>query len=72
VQTLSEQIRRSVEKSGYGRNELARMIGIDKSTMSRFMSGERFLRVDALDRLAKVLKLRIIADSGAAKGRRTK
>lgn len=60
-----DQVRQAVEESGYGRNQLARMVGMDKSSMSRFMSGERGLSAGAIDTLAAVLKLRVTWDRQA-------
>ena len=60
-----DQVRQAVEESGYGRNQLARMVGMDKSSMSRFMSGERGLSAGAIDKLAAVLKLRVTWDRQA-------
>jgi len=38
---LSEQVREAARESGAGCNRLARESGLDKSSMSRFLSGER-------------------------------
>lgn len=40
---------------------VARGAGIDKATMSKFLSGERGLSTTALDRLGAFLDLRIVA-----------
>jgi transcriptional regulator with XRE-family HTH domain len=55
--SLSEQIRAAVRASGLGRNALARAAGIDKSSVSRFTSGERGLSLGGLDHLAAALGL---------------
>lgn len=62
--TLSDQVRQAVDASGLSRYAIARAIGVDDATMSRFMSGERGLRMSALDDLADFLNLHIVAGEG--------
>lgn len=57
---LSEQIRRAVESSGKTITELSHQTGIHKSTLSRFLSGERGLPMNTLDVLGKHLGLRVV------------
>ena len=56
---LSEQIRRAVEQCGQTRYAIAKATGIDQSTLSRFVSGERGVPMSTLDRLADYLELTI-------------
>jgi transcriptional regulator with XRE-family HTH domain len=56
---LSDQIRRAVEQCGQTRYAIAKATGIDQSTLSRFVSGERGLPMNTLDRLADYLELTI-------------
>ncbi len=56
---LSEQIRRSVDRSGMSRYRICQEAEIDQASMSRFMAGKVGLSLDRLDRLAAVLDLRI-------------
>ena len=56
---LIEQIRRAAVTSGMRQSALARAVGLSKSSMSRFLSGERGLSMAVLDRLANVLGLDI-------------
>ena len=58
---LSEQIREAVRSSGLSMLAVARGAEIDRSTMSKFLSGERGLSMSALDRLGEFLDLRIVA-----------
>jgi len=67
-ETFLDQVRRAVDESGLGRNELARRLGIDKATMSKFMSHERGIGSETLDRLAVVLGLRVVCDRDGADG----
>jgi transcriptional regulator with XRE-family HTH domain len=56
---LSDQIRAAVERSDLSRYRICQETGIDKGSMSRFMSGDVGLSLDALDRLADLLDLRL-------------
>ena len=56
---LSDQIRAAIEASELSRAEICRRIGLDKAVMSRFMSGQGGLAMTKLDRLGRVLGLRI-------------
>ena len=57
---MSDQLRAAIESCGWSLNELDTKTGIDKSTLSRFMSGERGLSMKALDRLGKSLDLEVV------------
>ncbi|TXT20012.1 MAG: hypothetical protein FD138_4292 [Planctomycetota bacterium] len=56
---FSEQLREVVANCGIPPAEIARQTGIDKSTLSRFLSGERGLPMATLDALAEFLRLEI-------------
>lgn len=60
VESPSDQLRRIIaaQPSCY---DLAARAGVSRSTLTRFLKGERGLTTDTLDRLAGVLKLRIVA-----------
>ena len=57
---LTDQVRQAASKCGMGQNALARAAGIHKAAMSRFISGERGLSMEALDALADVLRLDVV------------
>ena len=57
---LSDQFRRAVDASGMTRYRIAKELGIAESTMSRFMSGDRGLSLEYLDRLAELLDLKLV------------
>lgn len=59
---LSDQVRQAIKSCGESRYAIAKATGIDNSTLSRFMSGERGLTTTALDILAEYLELRIVMD----------
>lgn len=66
---LSDTIRAAVKASDQTRAEIASGAGIPESALSRFVSSERGISVENLDRLAEYLGLRL---EKATKGKRTK
>jgi len=59
---LSDQIRDAVRSSKISRNRICRETEIDKGSMSKFMAGDRGLSLAALDKLAALLRLRIVVE----------
>jgi transcriptional regulator with XRE-family HTH domain len=53
--TLSGQLRRAIHASDLGLAEIAARIGIGPLLLDEFLTGERTLRSDVLDRLAGAL-----------------
>jgi transcriptional regulator with XRE-family HTH domain len=60
AESFSEQLRNAVRDCGTSRYALAKQLDISESTLSRFLSGERGLTLDLVDRLADVLGLQIV------------
>jgi plasmid maintenance system antidote protein VapI len=58
--TLSQQLRELIGEAGPSVYELARDAGVDRSVLSRFLAGKRTITLETADRLAAVLKLRLI------------
>ena len=58
-ETFTEQLRRAIRDCGETRYSLAKRTGIDQSTMSRFVTGNRGLSMEALDRLFDALDLEV-------------
>ena len=56
---LSEQLRQVIRNCGESRYALSKRTGIDQSTLTRFMSAERGLRLDVVDVLAEALGLEL-------------
>ncbi len=56
---LSDQIRRAVRTSGRSCYSICKWSGLDQSSLSRFMRGERGLSMRSLDDLADILKLNL-------------
>ena len=66
--TLTDQLRNLVENCGQTRYQIAKATGISEPTLSRLVSGERFLSPKALDTLGAYIGLKIVFD----KPRKTK
>jgi transcriptional regulator with XRE-family HTH domain len=62
---LSDQLRRLVHDSGLGQRELARLIGVDVSALSRFLAGERGCSTRLLDKLGEHFNLRLVQERKA-------
>ena len=58
--TISEQLRRFIKDSGVSLYQLERETGVHNSMLSRFLRDERGLQIEAVDRLSKYLKLRLV------------
>jgi plasmid maintenance system antidote protein VapI len=58
--SLSDQLRELIAEAGPSVYELARDAGVDRSVLSRFLAGERTITLETADRLAKLLKLRLV------------
>jgi transcriptional regulator with XRE-family HTH domain len=57
---LSDQLRRIIVESGVSRYQLARETGVQESALSRFVSGERGLTMDSIDKVAEALELEVV------------
>lgn len=58
--TLSEQLRAAVEESGKADHYIARAAGLDPSSVSRFMRGERSFTLETAELVAAVLGLALV------------
>lgn len=56
---IHAQLRQAAEASGLSINELARQSGVNLSAVSRFMSGQRDLRLQSAAKLAAALNLEL-------------
>lgn len=62
----SKTIRTAISNSGLSRYRICLECGVEESTLSRFMSGSSAITTDTLDKLAAVLRLRIVCDGPRA------
>jgi len=61
--TFSDQIRAAIDASGVSRYRICKTACLSEATMSRFMSGKGGLSMEMLDRIGKMLGLRVVADA---------
>lgn len=59
---LTEDLKRIIDAAPMSRYRLAKKARVSKTSLSRFMSGERGLSLPAIDRLGEVLGLRLVQD----------
>ena len=61
--TISDQFRSAIIASGLTRYAIGKAAGVDPAVTSRFVSGERTLRLETVDRIAAVLGLRLTGEA---------
>lgn len=66
-QTFTDQIRQAIDASGSSRYAVSKAIGLSESTMSRFMAGKCGLSCETLDKVGRLLNLRVVAVEQRAK-----
>ena len=59
---ISEKLRECITQSGLSQSELARETGIPQPSISRFMTGDRGLRLDAIEALCEYFGLVLSED----------
>jgi DNA transposition AAA+ family ATPase len=59
MQKLTDQLREAIDHSGMSRYAIAKAIGLDQATISRFMAGKGGLGLETVDKLAAMLHLRL-------------
>ena len=64
---LTDQLRTAIEDSGLSHYRVCKEIGLDQSTLSRFMSGKAGLALDTVDKLGDLLGLQLIMGRKPAK-----
>ena len=69
--TMTDVLKEAIERSGLTRYRIARDSGVLESSLSRFMNGERTLRLGKADVLAAYLGLRLVPDPDAKRPKRT-
>ena len=70
VDTLADQLRSAIEASDLSQYEIAKRTGVDKGTLSKFMTGERGgISFESLEKLAPALGLKITARRTRKKAR---
>lgn len=57
--TLSESLRKAIEKAGYSNYALAQLSGVSQSVLSRFLSGERDINLETAGKIAAAIGLEL-------------
>ena len=65
--SLSDELRRAILESGMSFQALGQATGVERGSISRFVRGERSLRLDMADKLAAFFGLSL-KGKGKAKG----
>lgn len=60
---LSDQLREILHSGPMTRYRLSKEAGVDQGQLSRFVLGKGQMTFNTLDRIGKVLKLRLVVDS---------
>jgi DNA-binding phage protein len=66
--TISAQLRDVIDSRGLSAYAVAKLAGVDKAQLARFLSGERDLRLETVDRTARAQGLRLV-EVGRARGK---
>jgi len=61
-ETISDVLRRAIRDSGLPLLRIAADTGVDRASISRFVRGERSLRLDMADKLGSYFGLRWVKD----------
>jgi transcriptional regulator with XRE-family HTH domain len=61
--TITGQVRDVIASRGITLAELGQLSGVDPTVIGRFVSGERDVRGETLDRIAAALYLRVVEDA---------
>jgi hypothetical protein len=62
AETVSQQLRRAVKESGQTLYRVAKGSGLAYPPLHRFVTGNRGLSLDSLDKLCAYLKLRLVQE----------
>lgn len=65
--SFSDELRSAIDESGLTRYAIGQATGLDKASLSKFMSGERGLGLESIDKLAELLGLHIVRKRGRRK-----
>jgi hypothetical protein len=68
--TVTDQLRRAVERCGQTRYAISKATGVPASVLSRFVASGRGLRSENIDRLCAYLGLVLTTKPGAARKER--
>ena len=61
--TIAEQLKQAIERSGKSRYRISNESGIAQAVLSRFVNGERDLKLETADKLIAALGLQVVLES---------
>jgi plasmid maintenance system antidote protein VapI len=67
--SMSETLRKAILDTGLPLLQVAKATGVERASLSRFVRGERTLRLDMADRLATYFGLELRPTRGKRQGR---
>jgi transcriptional regulator with XRE-family HTH domain len=66
---LSDQVRQAIRGADCTRYAMAKATGIDQAVLSKFLTGERGMSLESLDKLAEFLNLQITVRKPRKRGK---
>ncbi|MGA2706428.1 MAG: helix-turn-helix transcriptional regulator [Isosphaeraceae bacterium] len=60
--TMSEQLRHAIRRRGLTAYKVAKDAGVSHTIVQRFLDGDRGLKLDSADKIARALRLRLMED----------
>lgn len=69
LSTLTDELKRAIEASGFSRYEISKATGVSQAALSRFVHGERTITLETADRLAAFLGLHLAQQSPSTRTR---
>jgi plasmid maintenance system antidote protein VapI len=61
--TMTETLKQAIAESGISHRALGKATGIERTSITRFMLGERSLRLDKADKIAAYFGLILVAET---------
>lgn len=58
-ESLGEQLRRAIERSGMTQEQLAELAGLTQAQISRFRHGKRDILLETADKLLRALRVKL-------------
>lgn len=66
--SIADQLRRAIERSGKSRYRIAQESGVAEAVLSRFVNGERDLKLETANKLCVALGLRVVLEAKGKQG----
>jgi plasmid maintenance system antidote protein VapI len=66
--TIADQLRQAIARSGKSRYRIAQESRVAEAVLSRFVNGERDLKLDTADKLCTALGLKVVLEPKSKRG----